>query len=170
LGMKNKLLRPAVILGISACAFASCHDHGIVILPKNGKHHDQIEANWERIEKILKQHPKLYYVETYKDGKLDPKHPPAGELCDILLVPKLASVHDAAEKIGFTGHAVQAGAGVSASFDLEEFLPDGVHSEAKDEVVKMPQPHRAPFATESQKMVQDINERLRASGKSKGGQ
>ncbi len=170
--MKNKLLRWALNLGVSACAlsFSSCNDHGIVIMPVNGKHHGKIEANWERIEKVLKQHPNLYYVETYKDGKLDPKHPPAGKLCDLLLVPKLKDVHTAAAENKYTGHTVQAGAALTASFDLEAFDLTGLSPQARSVVPNMPQPHRAPFATESQKMVQDINERLRASGKSNGGQ
>ena len=164
--MKTKLLRLRVnpIAWTVAWLLCSCHDYGIVIQPVNTERHKVIENHWAAIQKVLDQHPELYYIETYCDGKLDDRNPKPGKLCSAFLILDLQSVHDAAMQNKFTGHTVQVGAGSYASFDAEEFYPKGLMPATQRWVwPSMPQGHRTYFATESKEMVQSVKQELKNS-------
>lgn len=170
--MKKKLLRSTLVLSISTAAFSfsSCHDNGIVIHPVEGKRHVWIEKNWPAIEAALKGHEELYYIETYREGELDHAHKPIGKLCDLLLVPKLSDVRDAARHNRFTGHAVQVGVAVDASFDFEVLNPLDNSPHAQSWVVpRMPQAHHPNYVTESESLVTAVKKSLNASGEEGGG-
>lgn len=169
--MKTNRLRSVLLLSISAAAlsFSSCHDHGIVIHPVEGKNHARIEKNWPAIEAALKGHEELYYIETYRDGELDRAHKPIGKLCDLLLVPKLKDVRSAARQNRFTGHAIQVGVAVDASFDLEVLNPLDDSPRVRSWVVpNMPQAHHPPYVPESNDLVNAVKKSLQDSGEGGG--
>ena len=164
--MKNKSLRVMTVLFVCSLALflLACErkvagtkngaQHGIMLWPAADDHRP-IEDNWDKIQGVLKNYPKLYYIEEYNQGK---PVGTAGKFCDLWVRDNLDAIRQKAKTPpGFTHHTVQMGLGLSdAQSDLDCFDPEHCGGKKSSRVL-MPQAHYRQYINDSAEMIKAIN-------------
>lgn len=144
LGIVGLALGVAATLGVVKILQSKTPQYGIILRATSS---DITDQQWKAIRDVLKASPQtpfasnreyLYRIQDYVDGAPDPQSPELGKMDESLLL------EDRRVPANFTGHAFQIGVGGEEN---SRFLP----------VMQMPQAHFRPNMTESQKMVDAVN-------------